>query len=287
MRPWVADVRYNRRLNKLVYAIGLAPVDDNLCGERVSKAVPGQFYMLGLPGRLDPFLRRPFSHFRVVKHEGKNCLELIYEVKGKGTRALSGLSEGEAVSLMGPLGEGFRIADESERIVMVAGGVGVVPVFSLLACCTQSSLPDFVGANFEKKFIDFIWGVKTKDVFFGLHELEGISRSLGLKLNFHLCTEDGSYDHKGMATDVLKDVVKGWVGRSVQVIACGPLAMLKEIVNFTRDKTISCQFCMEERMGCGFGACLGCAVPARAGGYLHVCKDGPVFDSDMIDWEKL
>ncbi len=263
MKPWRAEVVFNDRLNSSAYALGLKPL------EKIKKACPGQFYMLKVSRHPDPLLRRPFSHCRLINDGDFECLELIYEVKGKGTEILSRLEHGEVISLIGPLGKGFSFMDDKVQVIMVAGGMGVVPLFSLL---------DSLAEDARVKSIDFIWGVKTRENFFRLDELKGP----GLKI--HLVTEDGSYGQRGMATDILNQVFRECPDMPVQVFACGPKDMFKEIAELARGDKMLCQFSMEERMACGFGACLGCALPARSGGYLHVCKDGPVFDANQIDW---
>lgn len=278
MKPWLACVRYNERQNDSVFAVCLDPLEGSGGEREISGAMAGQFYMLGFPGRMDPLLRRPFSHFHTIRHEGLVCLEIVYEVRGRGTRLLSSLGRGDTVSVMGPLGRSFSIPTDRDGLVMVAGGLGFIPVFSLL---NSMKVPG-VG-----KSIDFIWGVKTRRKFFRMDDLKGLYRSLGAGMNVHLATEDGSYDHKGTATELLEEVVGGLGGKKVEVFACGPPGMLKAVAALALERGISCQVSMEEKMGCGFGACLGCAVPARAGGYLHVCRDGPVIQAGMIDWDSI
>jgi dihydroorotate dehydrogenase electron transfer subunit len=281
MKPWLAAIRYNQQLTDSVYALGLDPLENSPGREKISQALPGQFYMLKLPRQIDPLLRRPFSHYRVTKHENIEALELIYEVKGKGTEILSRLECGEVLSLIGPLGKGFSVLERAQHLIMVAGGLGVIPLFSLLKSLEEWHEKSEGSAGDEKRTVDFIWGVKTRKNFFRLEELNG----RGIKV--HLVSEDGSHGQRGMATDLLRQVLEEYPDLLVRVFACGPKDMLKQIAAHLREENMACQFSMEEKMACGFGACLGCAVPARSGGYLHVCKDGPVFDANEIDWKSI
>lgn len=278
MKPWEAKVAYNEALTSRVYALGLKPEHDaipRVFEESVLETLPGRFYMVRVAAGSDPLLRRPFSHARLVSAEGGECIELIYEVKGRGTAMLKGLEAGACIDLIGPLGAGFSVDKSAERLIMVAGGIGVVPVYGLLHCLLERR----VGMSME-----FIWGARTGKDFFRLEELRGAGGRGHEHIKVHLATEDGSQGFKGLATGLLNELLEKSHGSGMRIFACGPKGMLKETALLAKAHNLHCQVSMEEKMACGFGACLGCAVQAAGGGYLHVCKDGPVFDIKDIDW---
>ncbi len=221
-----------------------------------NKALPGQF--ISVRCGEDVLLRRPLS---IHKIEG-DYLALLFTVVGQGTGWLSLRSKGDHIDLLGPLGNGFKVGEDISRIVLVAGGIGIAPLVHLA---------DRAVADGHK--VKMILGTKTASQ---LHpEIEGVEMIP--------ITEDGSAGEMGIVTDLLPSLV-GWAD---QIFACGPVPMYRSMAGMMsglRYKPV--QILLEEVMGCGVGACRGCAVPTRQGMKM-VCQDGPVFDLREIIWEEM
>ncbi len=225
-------------------------------------AKPGQFVMVKCSDALNPLLRRPLSFHRIENGH----FELLYQVVGKGTDALSKRKARERLDIIGPLGNGFQPLRKDENIVLIAGGIGAAPLLALAEKCAarNARLTALVGA-------------KTKS-----HVLCGDEfRRLGAIVK--IATEDGSRGHKGLATDLLKKILTGRNLRPATIYTCGPHKMMKAVADIARKNKIMCFVSFEEKMACGTGACLGCAVKTLIG-YKMACKDGPVFKSGDIIW---
>ncbi len=230
---------------------------------------PGQFVMLRVSKGLDPLLRRPFGIYDVLDAEKKGQglsgegIEILYRVKGRGTAIMSGWSEGDEVDLLGPLGRGFPGPEKEARAVMVAGGVGIAPLY-LLARTVDKGV--------------FLFGARSRDEASLAADLNKLS------IESKVATEDGSTGVKGLVTDLLEEELEE--GGAV-VYACGPTGMLKAVAAIAERRRVRCFVSLEKHMACGMGACLGCAVKdmEKETHYRMVCSDGPVFDSKSIDWE--
>ncbi len=240
------------------------------------RAKPGQFIHVRCNGGMNPLLRRPLSIHRV----GKNYLEIFYKVVGKGTKILSERKSGEVLDIVGPLGNGFDLCPtrkKHEAVALVAGGMGIAPLFFLAEKIAKNKRPKSKIKNIA------ILGAKTKKEIFFVSQL----RSLGFKVL--VSTEDGSLGKKGLATDLLEKNLQ------TAIYACGPSPMLKKIAQISGSKRIPCQISLENWMGCGLGACLGCVIKiksfkkrkssSRNFVYKRVCKDGPVFNAEAILWQ--
>ena len=231
------------RLNENVFSFLLK------CKEISSLAEPGQFVNILIEGLT---LRRPFSICE-VKEE---FFRVVFRVCGKGTQKMANWQEGKRVNVIGPLGKGFKAIDKNEKLLLVGGGIGIVPLVQL------SKKADFfiVLAGFNSK----------KEVI--------LKEEFGNCMELKICTVDGSYGEKGLVTNFIEDVIKKYdVNR---IAACGPEKMLETVADVAKKCSVFCEVSLEERMGCGFGACLGCKHIFKVNGYeksLHVCKDGPVF----------
>ena len=211
---------------------------------------PGQFVNIALPGR---YLRRPIS----VCDGDKNRLTLVYKVVGRGTEDMSDLGAGEELDLLTGLGNGYDTTLAGDRPLLIGGGVGVPPLYLLAKTLIA-----------EGKTPTVILGFNARDEVFYEDEF----RALGCEVR--VTTVDGSYGCKGFVTDALPESY-------THVYTCGPLPMLKAVY----DKTAADgQYSFEERMGCGFGACMGCSKKTTTG-YKRVCKDGPVFRKGEILWD--
>ena len=221
-----------------------------LRGDTSAITAPGQFVNIKLEGM---FLRRPISVCDVVG----DVLTVIYKVVGKGTEAMSKMESGTLDILTG-LGNGYNLSVTGEKPVLLGGGVGVPPMYLL---CKRLIA--------EGKKPTVILGFNKAEEFF----YEAEFKALGCTVL--VTTVDGSYGIKGFVTDALKEV------EYTHFCTCGPEPMLKAVYRATNT---SGQMSFEERMGCGFGACMGCSCKTLTG-YKRICKDGPVMRKEEIKWE--
>lgn len=234
--------------------------------EIVELANPGNFIEIRINENSDPFLRRPISIYNLDKKNG--VLEFIFQVKGKGTELLAKKKEEDKIDIIGPLGNGIFKFEEYKNIAVIGGGIGIFPLYEL---SKQAK-------NAGKKVYTYL-GFRNKDLVTLEKEFEDVSTTLTIT------TDDGSYKNSGFAINYLKnDLEKNNIDC---IYACGPLPMLKAVKKLAEEKEIPCQISLEEKMGCGMGVCLGCAVRTATSTddnpqYLHVCKAGPVFNSKMV-----
>jgi NAD(P)H-flavin reductase len=223
---------------------------------------PGQFAMLAAAERWGggsderPYLARAFSLARVRDGEAHYLLEDV----GPGTRRLCELRPGEELLALGPLGRGFSAPHEDRRALLVGGGVGIAPLAIL-----QDTLAAAGAAS---------------TVLLGFRD-EAHAAGAALLSDAMLATDDGSAGHAGLVTDLLASELER--DRHAVVYACGPAPMLEAVRALCATRETPAQLALEAGMACGFGACYGCAVPARGGGYLRVCVDGPVLDAAQLD----
>jgi dihydroorotate dehydrogenase electron transfer subunit len=229
----------------------------------------GQFVMLETTSGLEPYLRRAFSVADVSKRGGAVRLELLCKVVGRGTRAMAGLAPGERRALLGPLGRPFDLPQQGP-VALVAGGVGSAP---LLLAGRQLATR---GVTF-----DFFYGGRSDGDLPRWADFEQLARASGGRLV--LATEDGTRGFAGRVTDALAAELAAGAGYR-SLAACGPMAMLATLAALARAHALPGQAALETEMGCGFGACLGCAVRHVEGRYALCCKDGPVFRLDEVRW---
>lgn len=241
MKQGIFEITSNQALTKEVYRMVLS-------GDTSAVTAPGQFVELALPGK---FLRRPIS----VSDWNVGSLTLIYKVVGQGTEQMSQLPVGTKLDVLTGLGNGYNTAISGDTPVLVGGGVGIPPLYGLCkTLLTQGKHPAVVlGFN------------KASEIF-----LAEEFRALGVEV--FIATADGSVGTKGFVTDVLKVLPYSYF------YACGPLPMLRAMETVV---TSDGQYSMEERMGCGFGACMGCSIQTKSGA-RRVCKDGPVFPREEV-----
>ena len=221
-----------------------------LRGDTSAITAPGQFVNIKLEGM---FLRRPIS----VCDVAGDLLTIIYKVVGKGTEAMSKMISGKLDILTG-LGNGYDLTVSGEKPVLLGGGVGVPPMYKLAK--------ELIA---QGKKVSVILGFNTKNEIFYEEEF----KSLGAEV--FVTTVDGSYGIKGFVTDALKNIDYTYF------YTCGPEPMLKAV---HRASVTSGQMSFEERMGCGFGACMGCSCKTLTG-YKRICKEGPVMRKEEILWE--
>lgn len=235
--------------------------------EIVDIVKPGNFIEIRINENLDPFLRRPISIYNIEKEKG--IIEIIFQVKGKGTELLSKKQEGDFIDIIGPLGNGVFKFEKHKNIAVIGGGIGIFPLYELTKEAKELNLN-----------IDTYIGFRNKELVVLEKEFENTSN------NLTITTDDGSYKNKGFAIDYLKENLKT---KKVDCIyTCGPLPMIKAVKALAEENNLECQISLEEKMGCGLGVCLGCAVKTAESSkedpqYVHVCKDGPVFESKSVE----
>lgn len=224
-----------------------------------SAAKPGQFVHLRVRDALDPLLRRPLS----VGDCNGDTLTLLYRVVGHGTELLTHIVPGELLDIIGPLGNPFTLhADRSA--VFVSGGLGIA-VFPLLA-------KQLMNAGCHD--IHLLCGARTGD------ELAWADKLEQMGVTVHLATDDCSMGHHGVCTDLLLDAMSA-CKKIPAIYACGPEPMFRSILQIVTDETVPVQLSYEQRMGCGIGACMACAVQTTDG-YRRACMEGPVLDGGLF-----
>jgi len=207
-------------------------------------------------------LRRPISVALCMPDEPQDTAALVFEVRGEGTRWLSRRKRGDRLDVLGPLGNGFAV-EETGRYLLAGGGIGVPPLLGYGA-----------------------WGRERTAAVLGFRSADRailVDRFQEACGRVILCSDDGSLGRPGRVDAQVRAVLEQ--DRSfAAVLACGPKPMLKGVAAAAAEFGVPCQVSMEERMACGVGACLGCAVQMRDGTMKHVCKDGPVFPAEEVDW---
>ena len=236
-------IKENIALTDLVYKMVIE-------GDTSALTAPGQFVNIQLEGK---FLRRPIS----VCDYDDATITLLYKVVGEGTDQMSQMTVGESLDVLVGLGNGFNIEKSGDTPVLIGGGVGVPPMYRL---CKNLLA--------EGKQVKVILGFNTKDEIFYENEF----KALGAEV--YVATADGSYGTKGFVTDVLKNTQYSYF------YTCGPMPMFKAIESVANT---SGQYSFEERMGCGFGACMGCSCKTKYGN-KRICREGPVLEREEIIW---
>ena len=232
--------------------------------EIVKTAKPGNFIEIRVNDQTEPFLRRPISIYNMNKEAG--ILEFIFQIKGNGTNLLSKKQIGDKIDILGPLGNGTFKFKKYNNIAIIGGGIGIFPLYELAK-----------EAKAQGKKVSTYLGFRNKDLVMLEKEFKEVSDKLVIT------TDDGSYAEKGFAIDYLKKDIENHC-----IYACGPLPMLKAVQKYAIENNINCQISLEEKMGCGLGVCLGCAVkkassPKDNPEYFHVCKGGPVFNAKDVE----
>ena len=245
------DIRMLRLISNAEIANGIFDMRLEY-GENEIPVQCGQFAHVYVPGKS---LRRPIS---VCDARGGE-LRLVYQVKGEGTRLMSLMQPGSGVDILAPLGNGFTV-DENKKYALIGGGIGVPPMLYTAAQCSAPIA---------------ITGFRSKDLVILQDDLAMAGAEV------MLCTDDGSAGQKGFVTDLLRERID----EADEVLACGPTPMLRAVAQVCAEFKKPCQISLEERMACGIGACLVCAVRVRKNGeeiMQHVCRNGPVFNAEEV-----
>ncbi len=238
------EVKSNKQIAPNVYEMILE-------GETTYITRPGQFINIELEGF---YLRRPIS----VCDYDENTITIIYKVVGNGTEKMSTLAKGTILDILTGLGNGFEKLMSGERPLLVGGGVGTPPMYNLCKELVKQNKKPIVVIGFGTKS-EVFYEEKFKD----------------LGADVYVSTIDGSYGTKGFVTDVIKNLTD-----YTYYYACGPENMLKAVYDIAQGKG---ELSFEERMGCGFGACMGCTCKTKYGN-KRICKNGPVLKKEEIIW---
>ncbi|HZI66499.1 MAG TPA: dihydroorotate dehydrogenase electron transfer subunit [Thermoanaerobaculia bacterium] len=239
--------------------------------ELASGVLPGQFVMLEVPDRLRPYLRRAYSVADADPVAGE--VEFLVRTIGPGTSAVEHLAEGSGASLLGPLGNGFSLEglDRSEPVAVVAGGIGAAPFPLLFRALTAAGF--------------------TADLYLGGRN----AAELGFRERFAgivsgetlLATDDGSLGERGFVTAAFERRAAGRSRPYTRVYACGPMPMFAALAPVVARARVPAEFSTEAAMGCGFGACLGCVIPATEKPFVISCIEGPILAPEKIAWDAL
>lgn len=235
---------------------------------QLALAQAGQFVMVQVGDRLDPYLRRPFSVFDVSREGSAALVVLLGKVVGRGTRRLARCRPGDRLEILGPLGRPFR-PPPGHPVALVAGGIGSAALLLLARGLARD------GVTF-----DFYYGgASARDLVHG-DDFEALAKGSGGA--FIATTEDGTAGRRGRITEPLEPSLAAH--RYQHVYSCGPMGLLARLAALTQEHSVSGEAALETPMGCGFGACLGCAVPHRSGRFALCCTEGPVFPLDQVIW---
>nr|WP_325247817.1 dihydroorotate dehydrogenase electron transfer subunit [uncultured Oscillibacter sp.] len=246
MKQSLFTLEHTRQLTADTYELVLS-------GDTSAITAPGQFVNIELPGK---FLRRPIS---ICNWSSEGALMLLVKVVGDGTKQLVRCVPGTELDVLSGLGNGFDLTQAGQHPILLGGGIGIAPLYSLAQRMLQAGMTPTVGLGFRS----------LADAFY----LEEFG-ALGCRLM--VATEDGSLGTRGFVTDIARNVPE-----CDYVLCCGPLPMLKAV--HALPQLTGGQFSFEARMGCGFGACVGCSVPTVQG-TKRVCKDGPILYKEEIVW---
>jgi dihydroorotate dehydrogenase electron transfer subunit len=223
--------------------------------------------MLSINDGAEIVLPRPFSIHNFEHREESSWLDFLFKVVGKGTAQLANLSVGSPIMILAPLGKGFPALPVGYKAIIVAGGMGIAPLFPLIVRLKTAPLS-----------LSVLYGAKSYDDLVCLPEL----RDLG-DIRIKITTEDGTGEgEKGLVTRLLKHEEEGGDAKAA-IYACGPEPMLQSVSDYAGERNIPCWISIERLMACGVGACLSCVVETTDG-YKRVCCDGPIFDATDITW---
>lgn len=246
----------NEKVGPRLYRIVLA-------SKEISRALlPGQFVHMQIPGMEAHILRRPFSVYQCDAAQG--YMVVLYQVVGFGTEEMTQLCEGDACSVIGPIGNGWAPSPEGDAL-LVGGGVGSAPLFLLAQhlCST-------------KRMVTIVLGAQTKDALVCLDDYEQLA---GVEVI--PATDDGSFGHAGFCTEPASQAIQK--GNYRYVACCGPEPLMRSVAGMALEAHAFCEVSLERRMACGVGACLSCVVDT-AEGKKRACVDGPIFDASKVVW---
>lgn len=252
------------------------------CPEFARRILPGQFFMIRLPGRSDPLMGRPFALFDVVLDESgaPAGVDFGYVVVGKVTGLLATLVPGDTVEVWGPLGNGFP-EPPAGRLVIVAGGIGQTPFLAVVREALRRRTYGEPARQIRNppEQITLCYGVRSRDYLAGVEDFQAEG------IDVRIATDDGSVGHHGFVTDLLRQTLQESTPPTA-VYCCGPEPMMHAVAKITGEADVPCWVSLETPMACGFGACFSCVTRIRQGDgtwdYRRVCVEGPVFRADEV-----
>jgi dihydroorotate dehydrogenase electron transfer subunit len=253
-------IRENKEMGSLYHYLGI------YLPRSVEPITPGQFAMLSIEENKDILLPRPFSIHKFACKESASYLDFLFKVIGKGTALLAKLSINSPIKVLAPLGKGFPDPPSGYKALIIAGGMGIAPLFPLILRLKALSSP-----------ISVLYGAKSRDDLVCMPELRDID-----DITIKIATEDGTEGEAGFVTKLLEYEKDDAMAKTV-IYACGPEPMLKKVAYFAAECKMPCWISLERRMACGVGACLSCVAKTKEG-YKSSCKDGPIFASQDITW---
>ncbi|MEE1014186.1 MAG: dihydroorotate dehydrogenase electron transfer subunit [Clostridia bacterium] len=227
------------------------------CPEMAQQAKAGQFLHILCGG--DAYLRRPISICDVTENR---YLRFIFEVRGEGTKSLAQKQVGDRLDVLGPLGNGFDVhKEDKDAVLLIGGGIGIFPLLNLAKQLDGKATVLLGFRNKDAMMMDEEFAAVCKDVF--------------------VATDDGSCGFHGLVTEVLQGILR--TNAVSRIYTCGPTPMMKAVAEIAKENGVPVQVSLEERMGCGVGACVTCTCTV-AGSRKRVCKDGPVFDGAEVEF---
>ena len=260
MRYFDAKVVQNRSLGGGYFVLRLSGC------ESLATARPGQFVMIRGHWERDPLLPRAFSLMSVG---AGGQAEVLAKTVGRATALLERTLPGAAIAVLGPLGTNFPEPTPEAVDLLVAGGVGLPPLYMQAQLAASRQLAGYS---------EVVYGGR------GSADLVLLPEMKRMGVGLHLTTEDGSSGRRGRVTTALEERMEAYQGKPLRIMGCGPNAMLWAVARLAKQKQIPCFISLEEQMACGIGVCLGCAIPARSRPFRYVCSNGPVFDAaDVLD----
>jgi len=250
------------------------------CPEIARRIVPGQFFMVRVPGETDPLLGRPFALYDVYEEHGEPAgVDFGYIVVGKLTRLMTGWKPGDRVELWGPLGNGFPLP-QAKHLLLVAGGIGQTPFLAVareaLGLCRYGKPQRELAIPPDR--VTLCYGARSAEYLAGLDDfaLEGLS--------VRTSTDDGTAGHRGFVTELLSQSLAE--DPPDAVFCCGPEPMMHAVADICAANGIACWLSLETPMACGFGACFSCVTKVRVGDdewdYRRTCVEGPVFPAKSL-----
>ncbi|MGE4283998.1 MAG: dihydroorotate dehydrogenase electron transfer subunit [Clostridia bacterium] len=238
------------------------------CKEIAQAAQPGQFLNIKCCEGLSAILRRPISICDVDTK--KNEVRFVFQIKGEGTKLLSFKNPGDSVDVLGPLGTSFSIEERFKKPILIGGGIGTFPLLYLAKKLQDRSASAYLG-------------FRSKEMVTLEADFKNVCKEV------LVATDDGSYGYNGYVTQLMENAIRE--GKADIIYACGPELMLRAVVETCKANNLYTQISMEQRMGCGIGACLVCVCKTKANtedgwDYEHVCKDGPVFWGNEVMFDE-
>lgn len=275
-RQQVVPIVAHNQLAKGTFRLRLA------CPDIARQAIPGQFFMIREPGRIDPLLGRPFALYDTyLDDQGTPAgIDVVYLVVGKMTSLMSTWRVGDQAELWGPLGNGFPLPPAG-RLLLVAGGIGQTPFLAIAreALGGRKYGQPVRQPTVQPEQVTLCYGVRSEEYLAGLADFS----SVGLEVR--IATDNGTRGHKGFVTDLLRDELDR-PQPDTTVYCCGPEPMMHAVARLCAERHVTCYLSLESPMACGFGACFSCVTKVRqpdgTWDYRRVCVEGPIFKADDL-----